>query len=146
MFRDADKSRPREGVMPMPTTTNAAAERPAAARVHEPRSRGALETKSRARRPVLPDTWPARHLELQFPDPVYPIPPETAHSIRIRVAGFARLPKEEQDQVRELANALGLHGHCPREQCRRGGQCSTRYVFCIFEQKTLIEAGMAQEG
>ncbi len=99
-----------------------------------------------SRLPKLPDTWPGAQIEARVAamnEPVYPVPPDEAGDIRLRLAMFAGRPREAHDTARRIVDTLGLADHCPRAGCRRARRCATRFVVCAVEQRELIRDVLA---
>ena len=95
--------------------------------------------------PRLPDTWPGAQV-MANTEPVYPIPPETEYSIRLRIGMSKSQPPHVHEAARELVNAMGFAQVCPRGQCQRAGSCQTRYVNCSFERREIVIEALRQMG
>ena len=103
--------------------------------------------------PKLPDTRPGADTTFEK-EVVYPVPPDTADEIRMRLSMFASRDPEVHAWSRSIAEPLGLPASCPRPRCVRARQCAAPFVTCFVENRVEIlaairatrEAGTAGDG
>ena len=94
------------------------------------------------RPPPLPETWPG-HLGKYANIFVAPVPPDTADSVRARIATFDGQPDDMKVWARKVVDIIGVARVCPRPQCRRAGECRSKYVACFIELREGIRELLA---